>query len=247
MTVKVLVLGGTTEARLLSHHLDADPEVEVTVSLAGRTSTAATYGGTTRVGGFGGVDALAEHLVSSRYDAVIDVTHPFAATMSAHAATAADRAGVPRLRVERPPWRSQIGDRWTEVDDAAAAASTLTSLGSRRALITIGRSDLDAFTSLPDVHLVVRSIEAVDDQSPANIVFIQARSPFGVDDETTLLDHHRIDTLVTKNSGGDDAKLIAARERRVGVVMIRRPAGPPGPTVADVDGALRWVRSLTSR
>lgn len=245
--MKVLVLGGTTEARLLSHHLDADPDLEVTVSLAGRTSAAATYGGTTRVGGFGGVDALAEHLVSSRYDAVIDATHPFAATMSAHAATAAHRVSVPLLRVERPPWRPQIGDRWTEVDDVAAAASTLTSLGSRRVLITIGRSGLDAFTSLRNVHLVVRSIEAVDDRSSSNIVFIQARSPFDVDDETTLLDHHRIDTLVTKNSGGDDAKLTAARERHVDVVMIRRPAGPSGLTVPDVDGALRWVRSLTSR
>lgn len=242
--MKVLILAGTAEARALSHHLDALPNVEVAVSLAGRTSTTADHSGTVRVGGFDGVEGLSHHLMEQGIDAIVDATHPFAATMSAHAAEAAQRRRLPHLRFERPPWRAQPGDRWTDVADMTEAARALPALGATRALLTIGRTELDAFTDLGGIHLVVRSIETVDKHLLASAVFIQARGPFAVTDELALLKHHSIDTVVTKNSGGNDAKLIAARQLDIPVVMVKRPPSPGGTTVDNLHDTLRWLRSV---
>lgn len=245
--MKVLVLAGTAEARALSQHLDALPDVELVVSLAGRTSAAADHGGTVRVGGFDGVDGLETHLMKERIDAIVDATHPFATTMSAHAIQAAHRTGLPHLRFERPPWRAQPGDHWTEVADVAGAARALPALGASRVLLTIGRTGLDAFGDIVDVHFIVRSIETVDEQSLADVVFLRARGPFTVADEVALLEGHAIDAMVTKNSGGDDAKLVAARELDIPVIMVRRPPSPGGTTVDNLEDALRWMHFAEHR
>lgn len=241
--MKVLLLAGTAEARALSHALDALVDVDVVVSLAGRTAAAADHGGTLRVGGFGGVDGLEAYLVHERFDAVVDATHPFAERMSVHVARAVRRAGTPLARFERPQWRAQVGDRWTEVADADAAARAVVALGATRVLLTIGRTGLDAFRSLDHVHFVVRSIETVDQQQLANLSSIRARGPFTVADEVALLERHAIDAVVTKNSGGDDAKLVAARTLDIPVVMIERPLRALCATVDNVEDALRWLRS----
>jgi len=241
--VKVLLLAGTAEARALSHALDARVGVDVVVSLAGRTSAAANHGGTLRVGGFGGVEGFEAYLLQERFDAVVDATHPFAARMSAQVARAVRRTGTPLIRFERPPWRAQVGDRWTEVADVDAAARAVVVLGATRVLLTIGRTGLDAFRSLDHVHFVVRSIETVDQQQFASASSIRARGPFTVTDEVALLERHAIDAVVTKNSGGDDAKLVAARTLDIPIVMIERPPGAHSTTVANVEGALRWLRS----
>lgn len=245
--MKVLVLAGTAEGRALSHRLDALPGVEVVVSLAGRTSAVADHGGTVRVGGFGGVEGLERTLVAEGIDAIVDATHPFAATISAHAAEAAGRCGLPRLAFERPPWRPRPGDRWTDVADVAEAARVLPALGATRVLLTIGRAELGAFADIDGVHFVVRSIEAVEEQSLGGAVFIRARGLFSIADELTLLERHHIDTVVTKNSGGDDAKLVAARRLDIPVVMVRRPPCPGGTTVDNLDAALRWLHSIDPR
>lgn len=242
--MKVLLLAGTAEARELSHRLDGLAELEVVVSLAGRTSTVADHGGTVRVGGFDGVDGLVRHLVDEGFDAIVDATHPFAETMSTHAAAAAERLGIPRLRFERPPWRAQAGDRWIEVAGVAEASMALPALDATRVLLTIGGTGLDAFADIGDVQLVVRSIETVDRQRLPGAVFLQARGPFAVSDELGLLERYDIDTVVTKNSGGDDSKLVAARELGIHVVMIQRPPCLPGTTVGNLDDALRWLRSV---
>jgi precorrin-6A/cobalt-precorrin-6A reductase len=241
--VKVLLLAGTAEARALSHALDARVGVDVVVSLAGRTSAAANHGGTLRVGGFGGVEGFEAYLLQERFDAVVDATHPFAARMSAQVARAVRRVGTPLVRFERPQWRAQVGDRWTEVADVVAAARAVEVLGATRVLLTIGRTGLDAFRSLDHVHFVVRSIETVDQQQFASASSIRARGPFTVTDEVALLERHAIDAVVTKNSGGDDAKLVAARTLDIPIVMIERPPGAHSTTVANVEGALRWLRS----
>jgi precorrin-6A/cobalt-precorrin-6A reductase len=241
--VRVLLLAGTTEARALSHELAALGDVDVVVSLAGRTSVAADYGGTLRFGGFGGADELEAYLVEERFDAIVDATHPFAARMSAHAARAAHRTGSPHLRFERPPWRAQPGDQWTEVADVAAAARAVCSLGATRVLLTIGGTGLDAFGNIRDVHFVVRSIETVDQQPLADALSIRARGPFTVADEVALLERHAIDAVVAKNSGGDDAKLVAARRLDIPVVMIERPSSTDGLTVDGLEDVLRWLRS----
>ncbi|MDP6121247.1 MAG: precorrin-6A/cobalt-precorrin-6A reductase, partial [Rhodospirillales bacterium] len=74
---------------------------------------------------------------------------------------------------------------------------------------------------------------------------ITGRAPFTVHDERLLIAEHRIDVLVTKNSGGvaTEAKLSAAREAGIPVVMVKRPAPPPGHLVDNVDAALEWLES----
>lgn len=245
--MKVLLLAGTAEARELSQRLAGLADIQVVVSLAGRTSTVADHGGTVRVGGFHGVDGLARHLVDEGFDAIVDATHPFAETMSTHAATAAERVGVRRLRFERPPWRAQAGDRWTEVSDLAEASMALPALGATRVLLTIGRTGLDAFADIGDVQLVVRSIETVDRRRLPGAVLLEARGPFAVSDELRLLERYDIDAVVTKNSGGDDSKLVAARVLGIHVVMIKRPPCLPGTTVGNLDDAVRWLRSVEAR
>ena len=239
MNGPVLVLAGTAEAAEIATRLHV-AGVPVVASLAGRTSAPGALPCPVRTGGFGGVDGLVAELRRGGYRAVVDATHPFAATMPHHAAAAAATAGVPRVRVLRPPWVPRPGDRWDEVDDLAAAARRLDEVGAERVLLTVGRYDLAVFTPGGGRHHVVRSIEAPDPGVLPGATVITARPPFDLPGEVALLRRHRIDTLVTKNSGGaaTAAKLDAARDEGVRVVVVRRPPPPPGPVVATVDAAL---------
>ncbi|MDY7102109.1 MAG: cobalt-precorrin-6A reductase [Actinomycetota bacterium] len=238
--MKVLVLGGTAEARGLADALGARPGTEVVVSLAGHTSAPVDHAGARRVGGFGGVDGLARFLADERIDALVDATHPFAATMAANAAAAVGRCPVPRLRLVRPPWAPVDGDRWIDADDLAGAAAVVRDLGAVRVLLTVGRLELGAFAGIDRVRFVVRSIEPPG-PLPFEADVVLGRGPFTVADELDLLRSRGIDALVTKNSGGDDAKLVAARELGLPVVMVRRPPMVAGESVPDVEAALRWL------
>jgi len=242
----VLVLAGTAEAAELCARLAAGGEVGVTASLAGRTRAPAPLPCPVRTGGFGGVDGLAAALTEGGYDLVVDATHPFADRMPHQAAAAASRLGVPRLRLVRPPWAAGPGDRWHPVADMAAAAAALGSLGARRALLTVGRQELAAFAHC-EAECVVRSIDPPAGDLPPGAVVVLDRPPFTVEGERALLAEHRIDTLVTRNSGGAATapKLAAAREAGVRVVMVERPDPPPGPTVATVDEAAAWVAHVS--
>jgi precorrin-6A/cobalt-precorrin-6A reductase len=239
----VLVLAGTVEAAELVTRLH-QRDVRVTASFAGRTGGLRELPCAVRVGGFGGVDGLVAALGDGGFDLLVDATHPFAAVMPWHALAAAERAGVARLRVLRPPWRAGVGDRWDVVDDLAGAARRVAEVGARRVLLTVGRYDLGAFAETGEgTRFVVRSIEAPDDDVLPGATMVTARGPFTVDGEARLLAEHGIDTLVTKNSGAaaTAAKLTAAKEAGVRVVMVRRPDPPPGPLVETVDEALDWV------
>jgi precorrin-6A/cobalt-precorrin-6A reductase len=238
----VLVLGGTTEARELSAGLAARPGVRVTTSLAGRVARPGALDGDVRVGGFGGADGLAAWLREQRVSAVADATHPFAAAITANAARAATATGVPLVVLRRPGWQPGPGDRWHPVGSLAAAADLLPHLAARRVFLTTGRLGLAAFAHLTDRHFVVRSVEPPCPPLPPDVTVVLARGPFTVAGETALLREHRVDTLVTKDSGGaaTAAKLTAARDLGVPVVVVRRPELPEGVTaVPDVAGALR--------
>jgi precorrin-6A/cobalt-precorrin-6A reductase len=228
----VLVLGGTTEARLLAELLDGRPKMAVTTSLAGRTAGPGTLPGGTRSGGFGGADGLAAWLREQRVTAMVDATHPFAAAISAHAAEAAARTGVPLLALRRPGWTACPGDRWHNADSLAQAAGLLPGLGAR-AFLSTGRQDLAAFAAL-DLFCLIRCVEAPAPPLPARRHVLLARGPFTLDGERELLREHRIDVLVTKDSGGiaTAAKLAAAREASLPVVVVRRPPPAPGVPVA---------------
>lgn len=237
----VLILGGTAEALELAVTCAARAGFMVISSLAGRTRVPALPPGEVRSGGFGGVEGLSRFLAERGIERVIDATHPFAAQISAHAAQACRAAGVPRVRLLRPPWVSVPGDRWVEVADAAEAAQRLPSLG-RRAFLTVGRRDLEAFAPL-DLWFLVRTIEPPGVLPLRQGHWLGGRGPFAVEDELALLRTHAIDVLVTKASGGGAtyAKLVAARRLGLPVLMVRRPPPPPGPVVGSVAAALAWL------
>jgi precorrin-6A/cobalt-precorrin-6A reductase len=239
----ILVLGGTAEARELAGALHA-AGVVVTSSLAGRVSRPRLPAGETRIGGFGGPEALARWLADHGVRAVVDATHPFARRISASAARACPQAGVALLRLERPGWSARPGDRWRWVGDLDAAAVEIRSRGCRRVLLTTGRQGLDAFAGLDEAWFLVRCVDPPAAALPRHHELLLDRGPYVVDGELALIDERRIDLVVTKDSGGPltAAKLDAARARGLPVIVVRRPPALDVPTVATVDAALAWAR-----
>jgi precorrin-6A/cobalt-precorrin-6A reductase len=244
----ILVLGGTAEARELAGALDA-AGVAVTSSLAGRVERPRLPAGEVRIGGFGGPEALARWLGEHGVRAVIDATHPFAERISAYAVNACALADVPLLRLQRPGWSERPGDDWHWVDDLDQAAAALPALGER-VLLTTGRQGLAAFASVSQAWFLVRCVQAPQPPLPPRHELLLDRGPFTLDGELALLDEHRIDVVACKDSGGPhtSAKLDAARERGLPVVIVRRPptppAVPPRPDVScapDVAEALAWA------
>jgi precorrin-6A/cobalt-precorrin-6A reductase len=240
----ILVLGGTAEARELAGALDA-AGVQVTSSLAGRVSRPRLPAGEVRVGGFGGSEALARWLTEHGVAAVIDATHPFAERISASAVTACPRVGVPLLRLQRAGWSAGPDDDWRWVANLDAAAAAIPSLGER-VLLTTGRQGLPAFADVHDAWFLVRCVERPDPPLPPRHKLLLDRGPYTVDGELALIDEHRIELVVTKDSGGTytEAKLEAARRRRLPVIVVRRPPRPDVQTVSTVADALDWAREL---
>jgi precorrin-6A/cobalt-precorrin-6A reductase len=238
----ILVLGGTAEARELAGALD-EAGVPVISSLAGRVSNPRLPAGGLRVGGFGGAAALADWLREHRVTATVDATHPFAQRISASAAQACAAAGVPLLRLERPGWRARPGDRWERVPDLTAAAARVPALGER-ALLTTGRQGLNAFAHVSATWFLVRCVEPPDPPLPPRHELLLGRGPYTLEGELGLIDRHAIDLVVTKDSGGSltAAKLDAARERGLPVIVVDRPPRPGVRAVASVAEALAWAR-----
>lgn len=238
--MRILLLGGTAEARALAARLH--PDVEVISSLAGRVPDPALPVGEVRIGGFGGVDGLCRWLTEMPVDAVVDATHPFAATITAHAADACARLALPHLVLARPAWPP--GDALVVGSDRRAA-ETVTAEGFQRVFLTTGRSGAAAFRDV-DAWFLIRAVTAPEPAAlPPRHELLLSRGPYHLDGERELLRSRRIDALVTKNSGGDmtRAKLDAADELGVAVVMVDRPALPVGVrTVGTVDEAVAWVR-----
>ncbi|MET9961997.1 cobalt-precorrin-6A reductase [Streptomyces sp. NPDC006326] len=240
----VLILGGTTEARRLAEALAADPACRVTTSLAGRVTAPVLPPGATRIGGFGGPAGLAGWLLAHDVTHVVDATHPFAERMSFNAAEAAALSGIPLLALRRPGWTPGPGDSWTFADSLAGAAELLPALG-RRAFLTTGRMGLHAFAHLTGTWFLVRSVDPPDGQVPPQLEAVLARGPFTLEDERELLARHRIDVLVTKDSGGSATapKLTAAREAGIPVLVVRRPPVPEGVAeTGSVEAVRDWLR-----
>jgi precorrin-6A/cobalt-precorrin-6A reductase len=245
---RVLILGGTAEARSLAARLAARTDLAVTVSLAGRTASPSEQPVAVRIGGFGGADGLADYLTRERIDALIDATHPYAQTISANAASAARRTKVPLLALRRPPWIAVAGDRWIETTDAADAVRALADR-SRRVFVALGRQELRPFEQAPQHYYLVRSIDPVEPPlAVPHAAYVTARGPFDETAERTLLAQHRIEVVIAKNSGGNAsyAKIAAARALRLPVILLRRPALPEVPAVHQVEDVLPWLDQLTA-
>jgi len=243
---RVLILGGTTEGYALAEALAGAGRWDPVSSLAGRTTNPRAPVGTVRIGGFGGPEGLARYLTDEAIAAVIDATHPFASRMGWNAATACAATGCPLLRLERAKWVPRDGDAWTLVPDWDAAVSALRDLQARRVLLAVGRQEVAPFAVLPEVWMLIRSVQAPDPMPPfVRSEVLLARGPFSLDSETALLRDQRIDTIVCKNSGGaTDTKLTAARTLGVRVVMRDRPTRPDTATAPTVDEAVAWLNGL---
>jgi len=240
----VLILGGTTEAYDLAAALVACGGLRVVTSFAGRTKSPRLPAGEWRSGGFGGADGLTEYLRAEKFDAVIDATHPFAAAMAFNAAEACAQENTALLRLERKPWRPVPGDRWTEVDTLDEAADILRR-DAKRVLMAVGRQELAPFATLDDLWFLIRSVEAPEPMPEfKQYKLLLSRGPFDVADERALLRDKRIDTIVCKNSGGTatQAKLIAARDLGIKVIMKRRPPRPDLPIAYTIDNAIAWLK-----
>jgi precorrin-6A/cobalt-precorrin-6A reductase len=246
---KILILGGTAEARMLAQRLAGRADLAVTLSLAGRTAAPAAQGVPVRVGGFGGVAGLVDYLVNDQIDALIDATHPYADTISANAVAAARRANVPFVALRRRPWVVVAGDRWTDVTDARDAVRAL-GKNSRRVLVALGRQELAPLTEAPQHFYLIRSVDPVD--PPLDLpqaTYITARGPFNEADERTMLLAHKIDAVIAKNSGGTATygKIAAARALGIEVIMLRRSSAPAADAVETIDAVMAWLdHALTS-
>jgi precorrin-6A/cobalt-precorrin-6A reductase len=245
-----LLLGGTGEALALARKLAGDMRFNILYSVAGRTrAPLLPEGAKSRSGGFGGAAGLAEFLKDGHFDLLVDATHPFAAQISANAAAASASADIPLLSLRRPGWTSGEGDRWERVADMETAAGAL-GLAPRRVLLTIGQLELAPFRGQPQHHYVIRSVEPPPEALlPPSRTCLTARGPFVLEGELELLTRERIDCLVTKNSGGSatEAKLAAARQLGLPVIMVERPLLPAvGSEVISVEAALDWLDHFAS-
>jgi precorrin-6A/cobalt-precorrin-6A reductase len=241
--VRILILGGTGEARELAAALVA-AGIDVLSSLAGRVRDPRLPEGPVRIGGFGGADGLAAFLEAEGITAVVDATHPFAAGITANAAAAAAAAGVPLLVLRRPGWDADPS--WQAVADIGQAAAAVRDWPGRAVFLTTGRRDLAVFAGDDRHEFLVRTVDPPDGPVPERMTLILDRGPYTVDGETALMREHGIGLLVSKDSGGPmtAAKLQAAGDLGVQVVMVQRPPLPEGAAaVATVPGAVRWAES----
>ncbi|SNS98716.1 precorrin-6A/cobalt-precorrin-6A reductase [Streptosporangium subroseum] len=244
--LNILVLGGTDEARRLAAALAGRDGIHLVSSLAGRVRNPKLPVGEVHEGGFGGPEGLADWLAERRIDVVVDATHPFAARMTASAVEATTGAGVPLLILRRPGWQEGPGDDWRWVPSLAAAAELLPELGERVFLST-GRRSLPVFADLDGLWFLARSVDSPEPPLPRRLEVLLSRGPFTVEGELALMCEHRVDMLVTKDSGGEmtTAKLFAARELGLPVVIVRRPPPPDGvAAVETVEAAVAWLETV---
>jgi precorrin-6A/cobalt-precorrin-6A reductase len=237
---RILILGGTGEARSLAERLVSDGHAVIT-SIAGITTATAPPAGGLHRGGFGGAEGLAAFMERERIEIIVDATHPYAVQISRHGGEASCGLGLPLVRLERPPWTAEAGDCWVSVESYPQAAEALPS--GAIALLTIGRRNLEPFFARMDVSGVARMIGVPDRALPANWLLLVARPPLRLEAEMALMRSHKITVAVSKNAGGEAtaAKLTAARSLGLLVVMIERPAKPAATVVHTVEAAAKLL------
>ena len=216
---------------------------EATYSYGGRTRAPATQPLPTRSGGFGGASGLAEYIRRKKITHVIDATHPFAAEMSRNAVAACAMTGARLIALERAPWAKAPGDKWIEVADLASAVTALP-LTRTRVFLAIGRQHIAAFGAKPQHAYTLRFVDPPGEPLPfPDADVIVSRGPFAFESELDMMRSRRIEWIVARNSGGEGAraKIDAARELGLPVVMLKRPELPDRPRVESVAEVMQWL------
>ncbi|CUH98012.1 cobalt-precorrin-6A reductase [Leisingera aquaemixtae] len=239
---RILLLGGTTEASALAKTL-AGAGMDAVFSYAGRTAHPVSQPLPTRVGGFGGIEGFAAYLEAENITHVVDATHPFAAQMSSNAVHACEAAGVPLCAFERPAWQAGEGDQWLHTDSIEEAVNALPDTPAR-VFLAIGKQNLAAFAAKPQHHYLLRLVDAPETPLPLPHTTVEiARGPFDAAGDTALMQRHATTHLVAKNAGGAGAaaKLTAARNLALPVIMIGRPEVPQRPVMGSVAEVMAWL------
>ena len=249
----ILILGGTREAIEIAFDLEQIENTTVVTSLAGVTRSPRLPNGKVRYGGFGGKDGLFDYIIREKITLVIDATHPFAEKITKNASEASKRANIPFLCFSRKPWKKTAQDKWYEVENSKAAASTLTQKDfecAKNIFLTIGRKDVNCFYSINTKQFFVRSIEPVKELACFdNMRWIQGRGPFTFQDEYTFFQEHSIDCLVAKNSGGSAShpKITVARVLGIPVVLLQQPKSINVTKIYDREALTAFVLHNLSR
>ncbi|EJJ31558.1 cobalt-precorrin-6A reductase [Rhizobium sp. CF142] len=245
---RILILGGTSEARRLAEELATREDFDILLSLAGRTQAPAQQPVPVRIGGFGGAEGLASFLTGGGYHLLVDATHPFAERISANAAIAAERTGIDALALVRPEWVPEPGDHWHSVADIPAAIAALGPV-PRRVFLATGRQGAHHAEVAPQHFYLVRSVDPVDPPlALADVDYVLDRGPFTLESEIDLMRKYRIDAVITKNSGGTAAyaKIEAARLLGIKVVVIARTPAAIMTSVETVEAALEAIDHFVS-
>jgi precorrin-6A/cobalt-precorrin-6A reductase len=240
--MRALILGGTSDANLLADAIK-HAGVDAVYSYAGRTQSPVTQSLPVRTGGFGGVSGLTEYIAREGITHVIDATHPFAAEMSRHAVDACVTSKIPLIALERAPWRRAPGDRWIDVDHINAAVEALPEARAN-VFLAIGRLHLAPFAAKPQHTYTLRFVDPPEGALPLpDSEIIVSRGPFTVQGEIELMRSRNIAWVVARNSGGDGAraKIDAAREIGLPVVMIARPVLPERRRTESIAEVLAWL------
>ncbi|MGX9354507.1 cobalt-precorrin-6A reductase [Roseobacteraceae bacterium S113] len=242
MAINLLLLGGTTEATALAQALDG-AGITATLSFAGRVARPKRQPLPTRVGGFGGVSGLADYLLTEGITHVIDATHPFAAQMSHNAVAACTQTGVALSALTRAAWKPQYGDDWTRVTNIAGAVAAL-DRPALRVMLAVGRMHLAEFAPNPQHEYLLRLIDPPEGALPLpKTQVVLDRGPFSEAGDLALMRGHKIELVVSKNSGGTGAygKIAAARALGLPVIMIDRPALPARHELHSVAAVMGWL------
>lgn len=239
--MKILILGGTSDARELAERLTALGH-DVTTSLAGRTAKPAIPAGQLRVGRFGGIPGLVGYLRAAGIERLVDATHPYAGLISVNAVRASQASGVPLVRYMRPPWAEPEGAGWVHVPTVRAAAAALP-VGAN-AFVTTGHEGLEHFVPRGDCAIVARLIEPPTNEL-GHVRWLADGPPYHIEAERRLFDRYGFTHLVTKNSGGERTwpKMAVAQERRVQVIVVARPLYGPAREVGTIEEAVAAVTS----
>lgn len=236
----ILILGGTSEAYQLAEILH-DKQINCVTSLAGRTSSPRLPMGKWRIGGFGGVSGLMTYLLTAKINLIIDATHPFARQITDNARQAARITKIPLIRLERPLWKQQKGDIWTNTKNIDEALTIIPK--DKNILLALGRKQLARFANRKEAIFFARMINYPDNQDAfKNIEFIIS-PPTDCASEKELFLSKNIDCIVCRNSGGSVSygKIEAARELCIPVIMIERTAVSNIMTVHSVDDILNYL------
>lgn len=238
---RALILGGTADASLLAAEI-ARAGIAAVYSYGGRTRAPADQPLPTRIGGFGGVSGLADYIRREGVTHVIDATHPFAAEMSRNAVEACKATRTPLIALERAPWNKMHGDHWIEVAEVSAAVSALPE-SPAKVFLAIGRQHIAPFAAKPQHAYTLRFVDPPEAPLPFAADVIVSRGPFTLEAELRMMQARGIARIVARNSGGDGAraKIDAARELGLPVVMISRPELPERRRVESAAEVMYWL------